>query len=109
MGESAGAAIVVDFHLDDGGAAGERHDGGASLEAAVADRCEEVDLELGGGCPSAGLEHRIQHSAEHVIDERGEDSSMEGAEGVEQVGAHVELDRHGGGADVGGADPEVRR
>jgi hypothetical protein len=108
LGESAGAAVVVDLHLDDGGAAGERHDGGASLEAAVADRGEEVDLELGGGCPSALLDHRVEHSAEHVIDERGEDPSVEGAEGVEQVGAHVELGRHGGGADVGRADPEVR-
>ena len=73
MGESAGAAVVVDLHLDDGGAAGERHDGGASLEAALADRGEAVDLELGGCCPTAGLDHRIHHSAEHAIDERGEE------------------------------------
>ena len=58
---------------------------------------------------AAVLDDRVEHGPEHVIDERGKDPSVERSEGVEQVGAHVELGSHGGGADVGRADPEVRR
>jgi hypothetical protein len=55
-----------------------------------------------------GLDHRVEHGPEHVIDERCEDPAVKSSEGVEQVGAHVEFGSHGGGADVGRADPQVR-
>ena len=68
MGESAGAAVVVDLDLDDGSTTGERDDRGTGLESSVAHRSEEIDLELGRGGPAAGLDHWIEHGPEHMIE-----------------------------------------
>src|SRR5690606_14283124 len=89
--EGAGPAVVVDLDLDDRGAARERHDGGPCPHGASAHRGAEVELELGGGGPVAALDDGVQHRAEDVIDEGGYDTSVEGAEGVEEFGPHVEL------------------
>src|SRR5690606_24608672 len=72
-------------------------------------RGEEVELELGGGGPVAALDDGVEHRAEDVIDEGGYDTSVEGAEGVEEFGPHVELGEHRGGPHFDGSDAEVGR